>query len=277
MRIEDYPPQEPLSENGVRYTQRFTTLSAPVAFEERSYGSGSPSQGVAIVRSPRPNGTIFAWMHGGGWTNGYKELMLFMAPPLVAQGVTFVSIGYRLAPGHLYPACFEDAVSAVALIHGAAAELGADPRRLFVAGWSAGGHLASLLATRSDWQEGVGLPSDVIRGCVTMTGIFDFTAGNGMAVRPRFLGPPEQAREFAASPLFFASPQTPPTLLTHGGERDFPHLVTQAAKMEQVLRGRGADVTRAGFAEFDHFTLPESAGDPDGAWVRTVASWLAAH
>jgi arylformamidase len=277
MKIADYPPQEPLSENGVRYTRQMTELSADIAFEEFSYGSESPSQGIAVVRSPQPNGTIFAWMHGGGWTNGYKELMLYMGPALAAHGVTFVSIGYRLAPQNVFPVCFHDAISAVAKIHSVTAQIGADPKRLFVGGWSAGGHLAALLATRRDWQSNAGLSADVIRGCITMTGIFDFTAGNGMAVRPRFLGAPESAQEYAASPIFHISSETTPMLLTHGGDTDFPHLVTQAVKMEQVLRGRGLDVKRVGFPGQDHFTLPILAGDKDGDWARTAVEWLATH
>jgi arylformamidase len=277
MRIEDYPPQEPLSENGVRYTKRFTELSASIPYEEYYYASDAVTQGIAVVRSPRPNGTILAWMHGGGWTNGYKELMLFMGPALARHGVTFVSMGYRLAPATTFPDNFHDAARATALVHAKATEFGADPARLFVAGWSAGGQLAALLATRREWTADLGIPSNAVRGCITMTGIFDFTVGNGMAVRPRFLGPAERAQEFAASPLFHGSPATPPMLLTHGGEKDFPHLVTQAVKMEQVLRGHGVDVERVGFPPFDHFTLPESAHDADGEWVRAVVSWLEAH
>jgi arylformamidase len=277
MRIEDYPPQEPLSENGERYTRRMRELSSTVAFEELFYGSDDVSQGLAVVRSPKPNGTIFAWMHGGGWTNGYKELMLFMGSALAEHGVTFVSIGYRLAPATIFPDNFHDAARAVSMIRAKAADFGGDPARLFVAGWSAGGHLAALLATRHDWKTKFGVPTDAIRGVVTLTGIFDFTAGNGMAVRPRFLGPPELKNEFAASAVFHVSKATPPMLLTHGGDKDFPHLVTQAAKMEQVLRGHGVDVNRIGFPTYDHFTLPESAHDASGDWIRAVVSWLASH
>jgi acetyl esterase/lipase len=55
-----------------------------------------------------PLGPLFIFIHGGGWTGGYKKTMAFMAPEFCRQGITFASLGYRLAPDHVFPVGLED-------------------------------------------------------------------------------------------------------------------------------------------------------------------------
>jgi len=275
VRVEDYPAQEPLTERGVEYTERYLAKSAAVGGHEAFYGD-HPCQSLLVCPSERPDGRVLAFMYGGGWTNGYKELMAFMAPAFNAAGVTFVSIGYRLAPEFVFPEGWLDSARAVGWIHDNIARLGGDPTKLFVGGWSAGGHYASLLATRRDWQGAQGVPRDVIRGCVTMTGIFDFTPGNGMSVRPRFLGPVEAAYDVPASPLFNLDAPAPPFLLTFGSD-DFPHLALQSRKFAAVAAAKGVDVELHEIAGRSHFTLPDAGGEADGPWVPLVLDWMDRH
>ena len=118
MRLEDYPPQEALSELGQRYAdscwQRSAGVNAGASVEEHAYVEpGEACQRLLVYPSARPDGRVLLLWHGGGWTSGYKEWMGFMAPPLNAAGVTVVSAGYRLAPQHLFPAGLEDCAAAL--------------------------------------------------------------------------------------------------------------------------------------------------------------------
>ena len=129
MRPEDYPPQEPFSAFAQPYAAEVTARGARVApAAEVRYGD-DPYQSIAIHAAPSPNGSVLAFVHGGGWTSGYKENMNFMAPAFNAAGITFCSIGYRLAPQHLFPAGLDDVADAVAWIHAHIAEYGGDPAR----------------------------------------------------------------------------------------------------------------------------------------------------
>ncbi|MGE0797942.1 MAG: alpha/beta hydrolase [Lautropia sp.] len=275
MRIEDYPPQEPLSENGVRYNAEMRRRSEGIEGLEFEYG-GDVHQRLMLFPARKPNGTVLAFMIGGGWTNGYKELLAYMAPPLNAAGITFASLGYRMAPKHLFPAGWHDAADAVAWLHSNVARHGGDPARLFVGGWSAGGHYAALLACRRDWQASRGLPRDVIRGCLCISGIFDFTPGNGMSVRPRFLGPEADGNDVHASPLFHLGTLPPPMLLAHG-DNDFPHLAIQARKFERVVSVLGGDIERVELPDRTHFSAAWAAVDDGSRWLATAADWLARH
>jgi acetyl esterase len=88
------------------------------------------------------------WLHGGGWCIGDLDGFDRVCRSLCnAAGAVVVSVDYRLAPEHPYPAAVHDALLAVdwATGHGAA-QLGFDPSRLAIGGDSAGGNLAAVAA-----------------------------------------------------------------------------------------------------------------------------------
>lgn len=270
MRIDEYPPQEPSSDNARSYSDEVMRRGAGLDRIERLYAA-DPYQGLAVFRTAAPNGTLLAFLHGGGWTNGYKEWMAFMAPAFTAAGVTFATIGYRLAPGHLFPAGVNDVIAALAWLHAHAADFGCDPARIFLGGHSAGGHYAALVAVRRDWQAGVELPRDVIRGCLPISGVYDFGPQSGLTARPRFLG--DAGNETAASPIDHIQDPPPPFLLAHG-DRDFPHLMRQAERMEAALRTAGGDVERLVLEGRNHFTASYAGGEADGPWVPRALAWM---
>jgi acetyl esterase/lipase len=276
MEIARYPGQEPLSENGTRYRDTCLALGADVPPGiEVSLGS-HPCQSLLLWPVKDGDGSTLLFLYGGGWTNGYKEMMAFMAPGLNAAGINFVSAGYRLAPEFTFPTGWLDVGRAINWLRQHLPTHGGDPRRIFVGGHSAGGHYASLLAIRQDWRQPMGVGKAAIRGCLPISAIYDFTPGNGMAVRPRFLGPESEANEAPASPLHQITVPTVPFLMAHGA-RDFPHLVTQAERMEAALAAAGTDVTRLVLPVRDHFEACYAAGDPDGPWLPQAVDWMRAQ
>lgn len=267
--LDTYPAQEEFSEIGAKYHVRVQELGAGITGESFAYGD-DPYQEVAVFAAPDPNGTVVAFMHGGGWTNGYKEWMAFMAPPLTAAGITFVSIGYRLAPAATWPAGVEDAAAGIAWVYKNIATQGGDPDRIFVGGHSAGGHQAAWLAVRSDWQDAAGVPPNVIRGALPVSGVYDFTEGNGMPARPRFLSD-KAGSDRDASPIHTMT-NTPPFLITWG-DRDFPHLIVQAKDMAQALRDAGGAVETISLSDCDHLGASYACGIADGAWAISLVEW----
>ena len=271
--IDSYPPQEPFSQIGVKYNVEARRLSAGIDGENIAFGD-DPYQEVAVFKADNPNGTVLAFMHGGGWVNGYKEWVAFMAPALNAAGITFVSIGYRLAPEHVWPAGVDDVTAALKWIHDNIASHGGDRARVFIGGHSAGGHYASWMAVRDDWQEAAGLPVDFIRGALPLSGVYDFTPGNGMAMHPRFLDS-EGADDTDASPLFTIA-RTPPFFMCWG-DRDLPPLMPQAEKMTKALRAAGGDVTTLIMTDRDHSAVSYESGKADGQWLPVALDWMASH
>lgn len=271
--IASYPPQEPFSDIGEKYNVEVQKLSAGIDGDVFAYG-GDPYQEVAVFPAANPNGTVLAFMHGGGWVNGYKEWMAFMAPPLNDAGITFVSIGYRLAPGVGWPVGLYDTAAGLSWIYENIAGHGGDPSRLFISGHSAGGHYATWLAVRDDWQARRGVPADIIRGALPVSGVYDFTPGNGMAIRPQFLNA-DGADDHDASPLHTIA-RTPPFFLSWG-DNDFPHLIPQAEQMADALRAAGGDATTLTLAGCDHLGASYECGKAGGQWVPAALGWMASH
>ncbi|MGD8202194.1 alpha/beta hydrolase [Ornithinimicrobium sp. W1679] len=95
---------------------------------------------------PRPSGALL-WMHGGGMVVGAPWIDHRLCDRLARElGLLVVSVDYRLAPEHPFPAAVEDCWAALEWLHGGADELGVDPARIGVAGASAGGGLAASVA-----------------------------------------------------------------------------------------------------------------------------------
>ena len=103
----------------------------------------------------------FVYFHGGGWVIGDLDTHHGFCHALAkTSGCLVVSVGYRLAPEHRYPAALEDAYAATNWVAENSDAIQADPDRLAVGGDSAGGHLAAVVALmardrqgpRIDWQ-----------------------------------------------------------------------------------------------------------------------------
>jgi arylformamidase len=270
MRREDYPVQEPLSEAGERYSAECWRRGEGVSVDQHAYAT-DPYQRLLVARAANPDGRVLVFWHGGGWTSGYKEWMAFMAPAFTAAGVTFVSPGYRLAPQHIFPAGLEDCAAALRWVYANIERYGGRRDRLYIGGHSAGGHYAALLAARRDWQGRLGLPADVIKGCLPVSGVYQFTEGSGLAARPRFLGPSGNERE--ASPIHNLQPPLPRFLIAYGSE-DFPHLVKQAERFAAAAAATGATVERLSMPGRNHFTASYAAGEADGPWIGAALRFM---
>lgn len=267
MQLDQYPPQEPFSEAARNYSREVMARGAGVVGEEIRYGD-DPYQSLLVCRPAKTNGALLAFFHGGGWTNGYKEWMAFMAPGFVEAGITFATIGYRLAPSHIFPAGFEDACTGVAWLARHAANYDVESSRLFVGGHSAGGHYAALMALTEKRLR--------IRGCLPLSGVYDFGPDSGLSTRPRFLGAADSGNDRAASPILHVGAHPCPFLIAYGSE-DFPHLMVQAERMKDELAAAGGDVERIVLAGRNHFSASYAAGERGGPWVAKAIEWMGRH
>ena len=152
-------PEEPLPPNleadRASYLQTALELGGAVETVARVEDVVIPSAAGSRVRAraywprvPADALGVLIWLHGGGWYIGDVEGFDRVARQLANASVgVCVSVDYRLAPEHRYPAAVQDARAAVAWAVGAGAEqLGTDAARVLVGGDSAGGNLAAVAA-----------------------------------------------------------------------------------------------------------------------------------
>jgi acetyl esterase/lipase len=178
---------------------------------------------------------VIYYLHGGAWTFGDKrEQGRPMLHEFVRRGWVVVAINYRLAPRYPWPAQIEDATRALGWIKKNIATYGGDPDRVVVAGGSAGGHLAALLALSVNdptWR-----PLDVgdvadwsLRGALSFYGVLEMTGdetiwrGLGRGIRflleRRVVQVPYEGHEdlyLSLSPYERISPSSPPFFVVQG-------------------------------------------------------------
>ena len=272
MQPDNYPPQDPISEFARPYAEKVMQLGSNIKGEDVLIGD-NPYQSLGIHKPSKNSGAVFMFIHGGGWTSGYKEWNNFMAPAFVNNDVLFITVGYRLAPMHLFPEGLEDCVNAVAWVYNNIAKYDADPNRIFLGGHSAGGHYASLLAVREDWKNNNNLPDDVIKGYAPVSGVYRFGKESGLSQRPRFLGEEGTGAATEASPILQVNKATADFYMAHG-DNDFPHLIEQAIEMEKVLRQAGTSIDRSILVDCDHLGAHLATGDEKGKWFKGLLSFM---
>lgn len=137
-----------------------------------AYGSG-PKETLDIFPTAAADAPVLVFIHGGWWRALDKSDHSFVAPSFTADGALVVVPNYALCPEVTIEQITLQLVRALAWTYRHAALYGGDPKRIVVAGHSAGGHLAAMLLC-CNWPEvGPDLPTRLVRAALSISGVFD--------------------------------------------------------------------------------------------------------
>lgn len=135
------------------------------------------SERLDIFGAPPPAGQpplpVLVYIHGGYWRALDKRDQSFVAAPFVAAGALVVLPNHALAPAVTVRQIVLQLVQAVAWVHRHIHRHGGDPRRIVVAGHSAGGHLAAMLLACRWADVADDLPPQVVQAALAVSGVFD--------------------------------------------------------------------------------------------------------
>lgn len=173
-----------------------------------SYGAGARCKLDVYAPKGTKNYATVIWFHGGGLTGGQKEV----PEALKGQGIAVVAAGYRLSPEVKVTQCIEDAAAAVAWVVKNIPARGADPKKIYISGHSAGAYLASMVTLDKKWLKPHGIDPDSFAALVSFSGqaITHFTAR-----KERGIGEKQPIIDDLA-PLYHVRKDAPPILILSG-------------------------------------------------------------
>jgi arylformamidase len=121
----------------------------------------------------RRDGPLLVFIHGGWWRSLDKSHFSFIAPPYTHAGINVALTNYTLAPNATIEEITMQQVRALAWLYRNAHKYQFDPRRIVVAGHSAGAHLTAMLLAAIWPAYASDLPADLIKAAVLLSGVYD--------------------------------------------------------------------------------------------------------
>lgn len=212
------------------------------------------------------NAPVLIFLHGGAWRSGDRGLYTALGNRYAHQGLVTVIPSYRLAPADPHPAQVEDAAAAVAWTLKNLERFGGDPKRVYLAGHSAGGHLAALLALDGKWLAKHGAAPSALRGVIPMSGVYQI---EGLE---RVFGADEEVKR-QASPLTHVHADAPPFLITYC-QWDYAFLPVQAERLGAALRKAGVATKVVYIPGLGHITEMLNITAPDDPTVKAVLEFI---
>jgi len=202
------------------------------------------------------NAPLFLFIHGGYWQRNDKEMFAFVCDGPRPHGIDVAVVGYTLAPQARLTDIVGEINQSLTFLSEQAGELGFDRDRLYVGGWSAGGHLTAMAAKHP-----------AFRGGVPISGIYDLEP-----IALCYLDEPlklDRTEIATLSPLNVLPDRIPPLHLFVGGA-ELPELQRQSSIYADAARARRLSVDLTVLPGLHHFSIMNELSSPDGAITQAL-------
>jgi acetyl esterase/lipase len=225
---------------------------------------------IYIPRQPDPSRATIVFFYGGAWDSGRRQDYRFVAQALSDAGFWVVVPDYRLFPQVRFPAFVEDGAAAVRWTRSHIAAHGGDPGRLFLAGHSAGAHIALMLATGTPFLAADGVDRTTIRGVIGIAGPYDFLPLSSARLREVFAGSDPDTTQ----PINHVGPGLPPALLLHG-DADSTVRVRNTHRLAAAWQAAGNTVDMKIYRDVGHIGILTAFSDVFRGRAPTLADTAA--
>jgi arylformamidase len=233
------------------------------------YGAGA-GETIDVFPAKNSGSPVFVFIHGGYWRGLDKSDFSFLAPSLIGAGAAVFMPNYALAPKVSVEHIVRQVISAVWWIYKNAETYGGDPRRIVVAGHSAGAHMAALLMAVAwpTWQ-GAAAP-EVIQSVLAISGVYDLRP----LVHASFLNDDlklDEARAANLSPALLSPTGSARVWTCVGGEESAEFHRQNALIAAQWPQKFGGDIAMPGF---NHFDVVDELENPESPLYRAALQLL---
>jgi arylformamidase len=243
-------------------------LGAP---KRLAYGP-TPVEALDLYPARGQNAPIHVFVHGGAWRVGLAKNYAFQAETFVRAGAHFITLDFTNVvetKGDLMPMA-EQVRRALAWVHKNATSFAGDASRIYLSGHSSGGHLAGVLLT-TDWQKEFGLPKDIIKGGVLVSGLFDLKAPR-LSARASYVKFTDEV-EHALSPQRHLDQLNCPVIVGYG-TYETPEFQRQSRDFAAAVKAAGKPVELLVADGYNHFEIAETLANPYGLLGRAALAQM---
>jgi len=218
---------------------------------------------------------VVIFYYGGGWDTGDKDDYKFVAEAFTSRGFITVIPDYRIYPDVLFPGFMADPAQAARWVKDYIGGLGGDSQHVFLAGHSAGAHIAAMLTLDDEYLASVGLKPKDFSGMIGLAGPYDFLPLKSERLKTIF--GPEEGRA-KSQPINFVTGNNPPMLLLVG-KKDGTVWPRNTYNLAAKIREAGGPVEVAEYESYGHIDMAAKLARPlrDNDMLNTIASFIKQH
>jgi acetyl esterase/lipase len=219
--------------------------------------SDAPRARLDFFATNRADAATLLFFHGGYWQRNAKEGFSFVAEGPLALGFHVAVAGYTLAPEATMDRIVREARTALHWLHEHLAALGGHPGCIYISGWSAGGHLATML-----------MDEPLVAGGLAISGLFDLEPIRLCYLNEKLGLDTEEARR--NSPLLNLPTRAAKLLIAYGSE-ELPELKRQSREFGAACMAHGLPGEMIEVADCHHYAVLEQLARPDGVLAKALA------
>ena len=214
---------------------------------------------------------VNVFFHGGYWYSRHKNDFSFMARGVVPAGGISVIVNYALVPAVDLDELVRQCRASLAWTHDNIASLGGDPRRIFVSGHSAGGHVAAMMLATEWARFRPGLPGDLLKGGVAISGLYDLEPMRRCYLQDTLKLTPKQVARLSPE---FLKPQTKGPLIVAVGGGETDEFIRQSRDFAKAWQKAGVKCELMELPGQNHFTVLAGAADPKATLGRAIVKQM---
>ena len=219
---------------------------------------------------------VIIFYYGGNWDSGERADYKFAAEALVGHGYIVVIPDYRVYPEVLFPGFMADPVSVAKWVKTNIKKYNGDANGVFLAGHSAGAHIAVMMAINPEYLAEASLKPNDFAGVIGLAGPYDFLPLKSDRLKVIF---GSDAEQWKSQPINFVDGKNPPLLLAVG-MKDGTVWPRNSINLAKKIKDNNGLVEVAEFANYGHIDMVTKLAKPlrgDGELLKAITLFINSH
>ncbi len=219
---------------------------------------------------------VVIFYYGGNWDSGERADYKFVAEALVSHGYIVVIPDYRIYPEVLFPAFMADPVTAAKWVKTHINQYGGDVNKVFLAGHSAGAHMAVMMSINPEYLAVESLQPKDFSGVIGLAGPYDFLPLKSDRLKTIF---GNEAEQWKSQPINFVDGKNPPILLAVG-KKDGTVWPRNTYNLAKKIKENNGLVEVVEFVNYGHIDMVTKLAKPlrgDGELLNAITTFVNSH